>query len=242
MGKATAHVWSRRRWTATLAEDVPAGPEGQPAHLAGAEIVVSASVFVEGVGGISFSVPRPSALLRESAEVHVRRAVRLRAQSLKQTRRIRWSHPGMELSFSNETLVMDFFREAMAGVVCAHAALDNLANELLPTDFTFTDPKGRARSRDDLEAQSGLELRLSRVAAAATGRENLRAADPTLWERLMALKDLRDDIAHAKADQAFSVSDPNSALFARLILAPLESMIDDIDAAADHYLGTDEAP
>ena len=237
MNAGGTHAWSNRRWSTTLAVDVPAGPEGQPAHPAGSEVTVSTSVVVEGIGGCWFSVPRPSALLREAAEHHANRAVRLRTQALKQIRRVRWSQPGFGLAFSNESLLMDFFREAMAGVICAHAALDNLANELLPAGFVFADATGRARSREDLEATSGLELRLSRVAAAATGRPNLRAAEPSLWARLMALKSLRDDITHAKADQAFSLDDPNAAIFARALLAPLDTMIADIDAAADHYLG-----
>ena len=231
----------RRRWTTTLAADIPPGPDGQPAHEAGAEVTVITAVNLLGVGGVSFAVPRPSTLLLEAAEQHLRVAARLRAQAVKQVRRVRWIQPGMEWSFANEQLVMDFFREAIAGIICAFAALDNLANELLPWDFAYTDPDvGQTRTREDLERNSGIELRLSRVAALATGRTNLRTADPELWRRLTQLKVLRDDLVHAKANQALPADDVYGSIFARVFNAldvDARSIVDDVRAAADHYLG-----
>jgi hypothetical protein len=77
---------------------------------------------------------------------------------------------------------------------------------------------------------------LSRVAAEATGRPNLRVADPDLWDRLMALKTLRDDISHAKAEHAGGSVDNSDSIFQRLFDAPLLAYIADVDAAMAHYL------
>jgi hypothetical protein len=64
----------------------------------------------------------------------------------------------------------------MAGVVLAHTALDNYANECIPVGFAYADDKTRTLQRVELERR-GVQLRLSRVLAAATGRPNLRNSD-----------------------------------------------------------------
>lgn len=225
---------SRRRWETTLVSALPAGPQGQPAHPAGSTVTLTSTVQVEGLGGVAFTVPRLSTLMLEAAAIHARTGERLRSQVVKQTGVARWTQPGMDRSFTNEALVFDVFREAAAAIVCAFASLDNLANEILPWDFVYVDPNGgKDRTREQLEANAGVELRLSRVAAAATGRPNLRAANPELWQRLMDLKKLRDDISHAKAWQAAA---PEDSIFARVFRAPLGQIVVDVSAAGEHYL------
>lgn len=227
----------RRRWTSTLAEALPTGPEGQPAHPVGSEIAVLTYVSVPGRGPVSFIVPRPSVLLMESAERHLSTAARLRDQTGKQVRRVKWSQPGYEWSFANESLVFDFFSQAMAGIVLAFASLDNLANELMPFDFVYTDEKGHTKTREVLEASSGVELRLSRVAAAATGKPNLRVESPDLWSRIVKLKQLRDDLAHAKAEHSLPEAGVQTSIFARVYEAPLKQIASDIRNVSEYFLG-----
>src|SRR5688572_14772973 len=74
----------RRRWTSTLAERMPEGPQGQPAHQVGAEVTVADLVEVPNVGQVSITVARPSALLLGSATLHARKAARLREVAAKQ--------------------------------------------------------------------------------------------------------------------------------------------------------------
>lgn len=56
-----------------------------------------------------------------------------------------------------------------------------------------------------------------------------------MWQRLTALKDLRDDISHAKAEQAYSPGDPHGSVFARIFNAPLADYLDDFEAVRTHY-------
>ena len=229
---------ARRRWVAKLAEPIPEGPNGQPAHPAGSEITLVTPVQVPGVGPVSVAVPRMSTLIHDAAERHLKKAVRLRAATMAQTRPIRSAPQSGDRVFSNEDLTHDFFGEAAAGVILAAAALDNLANELMPWDFVFQDEgSGQARTRVDLERSAGLELRLSRVASAATNRANLRTHDPALWSRLMAIKELRDDVAHAKADQAYALDD--GSLLGRLFAADLADFGAAIQEASEHYVGNE---
>jgi hypothetical protein len=89
--------------------------------------------------------------------------------------------------------------------------------------------KGTTNTRLDLEQGSGVEMRLSRVAAAATQRPRPRTLYPDLWERLMMLKSLRDDISHANAAQAASPGSMYGSIFARMFDAPLLYLTDDVD-------------
>lgn len=228
-----------RRWTTRLAAPVPPGPAGQPGHDAGAAVTVSHLVSLPEVGNLSMSVPRASALLLRPALAHLQRAVRLRRQLPNQVVRGKWVQPGHEFGFSNETLVFDFFEEAMAGVVLAHTAVDNFANECLPQDFEYLDEKGIRHSRELVERTFGLEKRLSRVVSQATGRPNLQADNHRLWERVMELKSLRDDIGHAKLERTYSGPDPSSrveeTIYGRLLATDLLEHHRTVVAVAEHY-------
>lgn len=225
----------RRRWTGHLSEDVPAGPQGQPAHAAGAEFAVIDLIDVPDVGAVSLSVPKPSALLLRPASAHLHRASRLRRTAASQVGRGRWVQPGFELKFTNEQVVYDFLEEAMAGIVLAHAALDNALNELLPPDFEFTDEKGERWSAERIEGYMGLERRLTQVAAAATGRPNLRSVRPELVAEAIALKKLRDDIGHARRDRTYGGPNLLRTVFSDLFAYDLERVVGIVEDVSEHY-------
>jgi hypothetical protein len=107
----------------------------------------------------------------------------------------------------------------MAGIVLAHTALDNYANECIPADFAYTDDGGKTLQRVEVERKR-IQLRLSRVLAAATGRPNLRESNSGLWGRVEELKALRDDISHARWEVGFSHESPELTIYARLIGDP----------------------
>jgi hypothetical protein len=176
-------------------------------------------ISVPEVGNVSISVPRTSVLLLNQAGSHLKRAVRLRSKLPGQTRVPRWTQPGIDRYLPNEDLVFDFFEEAMAGIVLAHTALDNYANECIPADFAYTDDGRRTLQRVEVERR-GIQLRLSRIVAAATGRPNLRESNSNLWDRVEELKALRDDISHARWEVGFSHESPELTIYARLIGDP----------------------
>lgn len=225
----------RRRWTSTLATAIPAGPEGQPQHDVGAEASVIDLVEVPGTGSVSITVPRPSLLLLGQAEHHMRTAERLREAAKKQIRRDKWVQPAFELSFTNERLVFDFFEHAMAGIVLAHTALDNVLNELLPADFVFLADDSTSWDRQRIESSMGIERRITQVAAAATGRPNLRSDKPELFAQAMTLKRMQDDLGHAKRDRAYGGPDLNRTIFSDLFDADLVGLGATVSAIGDHY-------
>jgi hypothetical protein len=125
----------------------------------------------------------------------------------------------------------------MAGIVLAHTALDNYANECIPADFAYTDDGRRTLQRVEVERR-GIQLRLSRIVAAATGRPNLRESNSNLWDRVEELKALRDDISHARWEVGFSHESPELTIYARLIGDPnLLRHQETVAEVMSHYTG-----
>lgn len=227
----------RRRWTTTLAADVPTGPQGQPAHKAGATVAVVHLVALPEVGNVSMTVPRPSAIALDAAEKHVKRAMRLRKQLAGQTKRGRWIQNGHEVGFSNEELVYDFLEEASSAVILMHTALDNFANEQLPADFTFVMPGGQTVDRAQIEGHMSLPRRLDEVLPNVVGVVSIKSAEPASWDLLSTLKSLRDDLGHVHLEQTYSGAneDPSESVWSRLLAVDLEELMAAVEKAISHY-------
>lgn len=227
----------RRRWTSNLASDVPVGPQGQPAHMAGAAVSVIHLVTLPEIGNVSMTVPRPSSIVLDAAEKHVRRAVRLRKQLPGQTKRGRWVQKGHEVGFSNEELVYDFFEDASSGLILMHTALDNFANEQIPADFTYTLPNAQTIDRKQVEGNMSLPRRLDEVLPVVAGVESLRSAAPTTWGLLAALKEIRDDLGHVHLEQTYSGAedDPAESVWSRMLAVDLEEMLAAVAKAMSYY-------
>lgn len=221
-----------------LGEAIPQGPQGQPAHAAGAELVAVHDVFLDEAGLVSMPVPKPSAMLLDLAEAHAKRASRLRPTLVGQIRPIKYSQPdSSNQRFSNEQLVFDFLQEAMAAVLLTYTALDNAANEAMPADFSMADAKGNIVHRTQIEGRWGIFLRLTRALPAITGKPNIETARPDIWSTLETLKKLRDDLGHIHYDQSYTApgQDPREGLFSRLFAADLRGLISAVEETLEHY-------
>jgi hypothetical protein len=139
-----------------LPRPYPKALKAQPAHAAGAEMVVVHDVFLDEVGLVSMSVPKPSAMFLDLAETQASRAVRLRPKLASQIRPIKYGQPdSSNRRFSNEQLVFDFLQEAMAAVLLTYTALDNATNEAMPGDFSMADAAGNTVDRAQIEGHWG---------------------------------------------------------------------------------------
>jgi hypothetical protein len=226
----------RRRAVTTLAEDLPEGPEGQPAHKAGAEVVLIHLVEVDEVGNVATPVAAPSALLRDAAEAHVKRAAKSRARVPSQTKTAEWSQPGYEVTMTNTTLMLDCFQETMAAATLLRAAVDAWSVEQLPV-AVWTDQSGREWDRAAIESNMGTERRLTQVLPALTGSANVAEANPDMWAHLQRLKTLRDKVAHVHNDEIYARTssdagpaiDPADTVFSFLLRADVMSLSRAVD-------------
>ncbi|TPW15632.1 MAG: hypothetical protein FD127_647 [Acidimicrobiaceae bacterium] len=123
----------------------------------------------------------------------------------------------------------------MAGIVLAHCALDNLLNELLPRDFVFSADDGKSWTRAEIESGMGVERRLTQVAASATGRPNIRSESPTLFDKAMRLKGLRDDLGHAKQDRGYGGPHRYRTIFSDLFEVDFLDIGATVHKIGDHY-------
>lgn len=201
----------RLRAVTTLAEDVPPGPQGQPGHEAGSSVVLVQPVNLLEIGEVTFATAWPSRLLFEAALAHLTRAARLKTQFPKQVRESRWGGK----SLSNDQTVLDFFQDAMAGILLLYGALDSFCVESIPDGFEYQED-GRTLEIADIE-NLGMLKKVSRVLSQALDGTNIATKRQDLWERLQDLKQLRDDIAHVKKVQVYSGLQPDVTLFAKLI-------------------------
>jgi hypothetical protein len=221
-----------------LAEAVPEGPQGQPAHPAGAELVVVHDVYLDDDGMVSMAVPKPSLMFLDLAEAHANRAVRLRPKLARQIKPIRWSQPGSSnQAFSNDRLVFDYLQESMAAILLTYTALDNTANEAMPADFSMADASGAVVGRSQIEGYLGIFKRLSQVLPAITGKPSIETARPDIWSTLDTLKKLRDDLGHIHYDQSYTApgQEPRKGLFSRLFAADLRGFISVVQDTMDYY-------
>lgn len=206
----------RRYAVTTLASDMPAGPQGQPAHKAGAEVVLVESVQIEGLGGVGFPTPRPSELLLHMAAGVLRRATRLGRQCLSQAKAVRWTQPGIEHEITNDELLFDFFGSAMAGLMLAYAAVDARLNEL------FTKPvehKGEMVSVEQVQGYWSAQRKLEHI----LGERGDAWLAPEDVAELAQLKELRDKAAHVRTEHIlgryseFTEEDGEKLLWSRLL-------------------------
>lgn len=186
-------------------------------------------VTVSGIGRVGFPVPLPSELLLRVGDERLQRATKLRAAALTSATAGGFIRPA-DVIVSNHQLIFDFFQEAMAGVVLVHATLNNFASERIPRSGADVD--GKHRDRGAL-IHTGIENRLSRVLAAATGKVNLKTERPDLWVQIEHLKDLRDAIQYAQGgSEGYVPSEEEDTIFAKLLnerdLTALGSLVREI--------------
>lgn len=233
-----------------ITKDVPPGPEGQPAIKAGTPIHLVQVLEWEGVGRVSFSAPRTSALLFDEGRKDIQRAIRMKRTLPQQTQARANIKPFSDRAFTNDSAAYDFFQAAMAGIVLCYAALDSWANESIPENFEM-EHKDERLDRGRLE-QFGIERRLSLVLSTVMDKPNLMTDRPEIWEKVMALKSLRDDISHLRKEVAYAAayagSDPAQTIYARLLNADLSEIPLTVEVVQEHYgvaprfLPNDEPP
>jgi hypothetical protein len=195
----------------------------------GSKVVLVQPAVLPEVGDLAFAAVWPSRLLAESAEEHLKRALKLRMTLPKQVKTV----AGGAKRFTSDALVLDFFQEAIAGLLLLHHALFSFSIEALAPDFVYR-RDGEERDISALEG-SGIELLLSRVLEQALSKPNLRTTDSDLWQRIMRIKRLRDDIAHPKSSEIYSGDDPGITVFGRLLTEDLAELRGVFQRVLDHF-------
>lgn len=177
-------------------------------------------------GLIAFPVPAGWRLFLDAGRKHLVRADAMRVLLPDSLIAARSPNPQPVRMWRDPSALRGFLREAAAGVVLCHTALNNWASDMIPDGFAL-DIDGHRLERTQLVAL-GLKRRLTTVAAAWSGRGNLFGDE--LLGRVLELKSLRDDLEHVSNPTIYTADTSDGAIYARLLRR--EVLADLADSAA----------
>jgi hypothetical protein len=180
-------IWAE----STLTEDMPTGPQGQPSHPKGSRVTLSAEVKLGDVP-IGFTYPRPSELLFRKTQAIINKALHARKRALDSIDQKGFILPHVKGYIWDEEELFYTFENAFLGILGLHASLEALASELMfNTDKLEIDKTIYTKAE---LLNKGLEFKLTKMASAVTGKENIYGND--IHDELKKLINLRHKLQH----------------------------------------------
>jgi len=186
-------------------------------------------------GMVGFPVPAGWDLFIESGTDRLRRADGTRGQLPEYLVPMRSPNPNPVRGWGqNGDQLRSFFRDAAAGIILTLTGLNNWSADMIPADLEV-EMDGKLLRRAALVSY-GLEWRITKIAAAWSGKQNLRECNPALLTQIMELKALRDDLEHAPVQTVHTSATSDGSIYARLLRrAPLRELADAVEAVVQHY-------
>lgn len=189
----------------TLAADVPATPQGAPAHKAGARVALSTAARNPRGQLIGFTAPSAVAMA-----LNIAMRTELQARELHDKIRFvdtvtPWGS-GRGLHADDEAILFDYFEQCMIVAVFSFQALESYCNQTIADKLKGTFPIERGRRRNakvipmtatEIERQVSTEEKLGVVLPGV-----LKIASPRgkkVWQNFVTLKGARDSTIHLKA-------------------------------------------
>jgi hypothetical protein len=199
------------RLTATHAKHVP----GVPLSRVPYQIVAVSPLRLDDGRELWFQAPQPVAFnlleakrFRDSGEAN-----RVEAMgNLKERRKEGQVQP------ADTSLVLDALADLSAAVLFSIAAIEALANhtiDQLDNGTTYTDSRGREQDKISMVRWLTIEEKLRGAVPLFTKAAPLdKGREP--WQSFKRLKDLRDDLVHAK-ERSYSIDPDHPAVYGRLL-------------------------
>lgn len=205
------------------------------ADLVGKTYAAGVEIEWQPHGVVGFPVPAGWELFVESGMDSLQRADRARSLLPTLLVPMRSPNPNPVRGWgTNGDQLHAFFRYAASGIVLCYTGLSNWSSDMIPSDLVV-EIKGKRHARAGL-VDMGLEWRLTKVAAAWSGRANLKQTDPTLLDRVLQLKMLRDDLEHVPHQTIYLGGSADGSIYARLLRhSSLRSLGEAVEAVIGHY-------
>lgn len=217
----------------TLAQDMPPGPQGQPGHKKGAEVVVASMINSRNLGRFTVVTPNPVFFYLNSAERHI-----LETKTL--IKKINQSNKEWHMYNDTDALPNDKFRnlnkdqlyiyieKTILIPIFLFTAIEAFANQVIPKSATYSRVQMRwpfyvRMDREQIERYLSTGEKLSLILRNAYGK-NIKGVH--LWDSFRKIKRLRDELVHLKIQDQSSVVAYND-LFLRLIDTDFEKLFDD---------------
>lgn len=205
------------------------------ADLVGKQFALALEMDWPPHGMVGFPVPAGWDLFIESGTDRLRRADGTRSQLSGYLVPMRSPNPNPVRGWGqNGDQLRSFFRDAAAGIVLSLTGLNNWSSDMIPADLEV-EIDGEFQRRTALVSY-GLEWRITKIAAAWSGKQNLRDSNPALLAQIMELKTLRDDLEHAPVQTLHTSATSDGSIYARLLRrASLKELADAVEAVVQHY-------
>lgn len=204
----------------TLAKDMPPGPQGQPAHKAGSEVVISNEVKTEKLGNFLMITPNPVCFYLSIAEEEISKfKIFLDEVNL----------IDKKVAFPKQDGGLDVFRNLQKDELyklfeCAikipiflYTALEAFSNQLIPEKYSYEikrkGKKDRTLNREEIEQSISLKEKLSEILDRVY---NVQLKKDILWQVLGDIKNLRDELIHLKTRSQSAVKAYNH-IYSKLV-------------------------
>lgn len=127
-----------------------------------------------------------------------------------------------------EGLILDALADLTGAVLFSFAAIESLANEMidnLPDGSVFTDSRKKERDRSEMVRWLSIEEKLRGVIPRFDDVPVLPKGENP-WQRFDRLKDLRDDLMHAK-ERTYSTDAQRPSIYGRLLRGDAATCVED---------------
>jgi hypothetical protein len=203
---------------------------GQPRRRVGDELQVLSRVELPDGRIVWYAAPQIGAFNLVEAK-RLRDDAERRRQAILESLETRPT-PG-EYKPADAGEVLDVLSALAVAVTFAFMAVESLANEVierLPEDAKWTGRREEELDRAGMVRWLSITEKLQKVIPHLTDVKALPRGEPA-WQRFKALKDLRDDLVHAKNRGAHSPGD--TPAYGRLLAGEAASCVEDAFAVCD---------
>lgn len=196
-------------WKTTLAKDIPPGPQGQPAHKAGAIVAIANEVSSKALGEFLLTTPNPVCFYLDIVEKNIQRRNKLVNELNKSTKIVRLKK---DFKKFEETDLYELFEISIAIPIFLFTALEAFSNQLIPTNYQYASDKG-ILGKIEIERKLSLDKKFKKIIDKV---ENKNLSKTKMWPLFMKIKDFRDELVHLKTRGAETVEAYNH-IYAKLI-------------------------
>ena len=189
----------------TLAEDVAAGPQGQPAHKKGTEVAFASIIDTKKLGKFGMVTPNPVFFYLSFAEQLIdgfKAELITINSSQKEWHMFGPTDTAPTDKFRNldKDLLYSCIQKAMAIPIFLFTAMEAFANQMIPEDYIYEKEINNEIIKFDkkqIEGRIGTEEKMGVILSGIYGKELKQSP---LWAIFKDLKDLRDSLVHLKTD------------------------------------------
>ncbi len=183
----------------TLASDMPAGPNGQPAHKKGAGVASMQKTVSKSLGEIYFIPPNPVHLYLNHAEKLIKSRKyyfnKCKNSIIENTFPLANGKTEKMRSIRDYKYICNFFERSLLIPITLFSAIESFCNQCIPEDYKYKNKKGIELNKLEIERYIGTDKKLKKILKEIFNKDITKEK---IWSDFWQIKDLRDEIMHLK--------------------------------------------